>query len=631
MNRKAIIAGLLTLYAGFSVFVAGIFVQALEQYSQWLKDGAHGMYHISISLQPGVLLSHIGSKSGVVVLLGLLALAVYFYLKYRNRPTQDGRNFDISQEGTYGTAGWMSMKEAKKVLEISDINSQNGIVFGRLGSETAALPHDTLNNKHIAVYGASGSMKSRAFVRNNVLQLARLGKSMVLTDPKGELFSDTTQFLRDMGYTVRLFNLVQPELSDRWNCLAEINGNELMAQTFADVVIANTNTGAKVGGDPFWDRAEMNLLKALALFVDCKKGQENKTMKQLYALLASGNNASLDDIFTALPITHPALAPYNIYKQASEKIRTGVVIGLGTRLQVFQNALIQRMTSATDIDLTLPAHEKCAYFCIMSDQDSTLDFLSSLFFSFLFIKLVRYADSHGGKCNPEVYFLLDEFPNIGRIPDFTKKISTIRSRALHCFIIFQNIPQLSDRYPLNKWQEILGNCDTQLFLGCTDIVTAEHVSKVCGQITINLESFQRRRGPPGYLDPGKKTMSVGKRFLLNPDEVLRLPRDDALVIVRGQKPLKIRKMDYTLHPMCRQLKPFPVSQYQPVWKCEKDKTPDKPTLHRTQNTALFQCSPEASVEKPALLNTESAASKAVEPIRIKSSNPKIKETNGHDF
>ncbi|NJD02375.1 MAG: type IV secretory system conjugative DNA transfer family protein [Ruminiclostridium sp.] len=631
MNKKVIIAGLLTLYAGLSVFVAGIFVQALKQYGQWLKDGAHGMYHLSISLQPRELLSHFGSKPGIVILLGLLALAVYLYLIYRNRPTQDGRNFDISQEGTYGTAGWMSMKEAKNVLEISDISSQKGIVLGRLGSETVALPHDTLNNKHIAVYGASGSMKSRAFVRNNILQLAKLGKSMILTDPKGELFSDTAQFLRDIGYTVRLFNLVQPELSDRWNCLAEINGNELMAQTFADVVIANTNTGAKMGGDPFWDRAEMNLLKALALFVDCKKGQENKTMKQLYALLASGSNASLDEIFTALPITHPALAPYNIYKQASENVRTGVVIGLGTRLQVFQNALIQRMTSATDIGLTLPAHEKCAYFCIMSDQDSTLDFLSSLFFSFLFIKLVRYADSHGGKCNPEVYFLLDEFPNIGCIPDFTKKISTIRSRALHCFIIFQNIPQLSDRYPLNKWQEILGNCDTQLFLGCTDIVTAEHVSKVCGQVTINLESFQRRCGPPGYLDLGKKTMSVGKRFLLNPDEVLRLPRDDALVIVRGQKPLKIQKMDYTLHPMCQQLKPFPVSQYQPVWKCEKDKTPDKPPPQKTQNTALFQCSPKASVEKPALLNTESTTSKAAEPVGIKSSNSKIKETNGHDF
>ena len=263
MNRKAIITGLLTLYAGLSVFIAGIFAQALVQYGQWLKDGTHGMYYISISLQPGIMLYHIGCKPGIVVLLGLLALAGYLYLKYKNRPTQDGRNFDISQEGTYGTAGWMSIKEAKSVLEITDIGGQNGIVFGRLGSETVALPHDTFNTKHIAVYDASGSMKSRAFVRNNVLQLARLGKSMILTDPKGELFSDTAQFLQEMGYMVRLFNLVQPELSDRWNCLAEINGNELIAQTFADVVIANTNTGAKVGGDPFWDRAEMNLLKAL--------------------------------------------------------------------------------------------------------------------------------------------------------------------------------------------------------------------------------------------------------------------------------------------------------------------------------------------------------------------------------
>lgn len=156
---------------------------------------------------------------------------------------------------------------------------------------------------------------------------------MILTEPKGELFSDTAQFLRDMGYTVRLFNLVQPQLSDRWNCLAEINGNELMAQTFADVVIANTNSGIKAGGDPFWDRAEMNLLKALALYVDSKKSPGHKTMKQLYALLVSGSNASLDDIFMPLPITHPALAPYNIYKQASENVRSGVVIGLGTRLQ----------------------------------------------------------------------------------------------------------------------------------------------------------------------------------------------------------------------------------------------------------------------------------------------------------
>lgn len=200
MNKKVVLTCLLTLYVGLSLFISGIIAQALEQYGLWLKNGAHGMYHISINLLPEVMLYHIGSKPGIVVLLGLLMLAGYLYLKYRNRPTQDGRNFDISQEGTYGTAGWMSMKEAKNVLEITDIGNQNGIVFGRLGSETVALPHDTFNNKHIAVYGATGSMKSRAFVRNNVLQLAQLGKSMVLTDPKGELFSDTAQFLRGIRH-----------------------------------------------------------------------------------------------------------------------------------------------------------------------------------------------------------------------------------------------------------------------------------------------------------------------------------------------------------------------------------------------------------------------------------------------
>lgn len=326
-------------------------------------------------------------------------------------------------------------------------------------------------------------------------------------------------------------------------------------------------------------------------------------------------------------MSHPAVAPYNIYKQASENVRSGVVIGLGTRLQVFQNAMIQHMTSESDIDLTLPAREKCAYFCIMSDQDSTLDFLSSLFFSFLFIKLVRYADSQGGKCNPEVFFLLDEFPNIGQIPDFTKKISTIRSRALNCFIIYQNIPQLSDRYPLNKWQEILGNCDTQLFLGCTDIVTAEHVSKVCGQVTINLESLQRHRGLPGFIDLGRKTMSVGKRFLLNPDEVLRLDKDDAIVIVRGHKPLRLKKMDYTLHPKYKKLNPMPVSSYIPCWRepeeCLENKQNE--SCSKLQNKEPVIAHTDSSVQA---IQPSSEGNKTILPSKNLS---EIIETDGQNF
>ena len=161
-----------------------------------------------------------------------------------------------------------------------------------------------------------------------------------------------------------------------------------------------------------------------------------------------------------LPKGHPAKAPYNIFKQAGDKVRGGVIVGLGARLQVFQNELICQITNRNDIDLVLPGKEKCAYFCITSDQDSTFDFLASLFFSFLFIKLVRFADAEGvdGQLPIPVNFILDEFPNIGAIPDFKKKISTVRSRNIAVSVIFQNLAQLRNRYPNDEWQEILGNC-----------------------------------------------------------------------------------------------------------------------------------------------------------------------------
>ena len=152
--------------------------------------------------------------------------------------------------------------------------------------------------------------------------------------------------------------------------------------------------------------------------------------------------------------------------------------------------MIRNITAYPEIDLELPGKEKCAYFCITSDQDSTFDFLSSLFFSFLFIKLVRFADRNGvdGKLPKAVNFILDEFPNIGAIPDFKKKISTVRSRNISISVIFQNIAQLKNRYPYDEWQEIIGNCDTQIALGCTDEMTARFLSDRTGEVTISVSS-----------------------------------------------------------------------------------------------------------------------------------------------
>lgn len=272
-------------------------------------------------------------------------------------------------------------------------------------------------------------------------------------------------------------------------------------------------------------------------------GSMNRNMGEVYKLLTVSSEAGLKKLFGVLPMSHPAKAPYNIFKQAAESVRGGIIIGLGSRLQVFQNQLICEMTSCDDIDLELPGRQKCAYFCITSDQDSTFDFLSSLFFSFLFIKLVRYADKHcsGGKLTVPTTFVCDEFPNIGTIPDFCKKISTVRSRGLNISIIFQNLAQLQNRYPQNQWQEILGNCDTQLFLGCTDELTATFISNRTGDVTIGVSSKAKQLSTwrvSNYTPDYRETSSIGKRKLLTPDEVLRLPLDKALVILRGQKVLK---------------------------------------------------------------------------------------------
>ena len=488
------------------------------------------------------------------------------------------RNLTYSDQGTYGTSGFMTDAEMREVLEVvSDITKNRGVILGKLYGKAVCLPEKTRMNRNVAVFGASGSMKSRAYARNVVFQCVKRGESLIITDPKSELYADLCLYLKENSYTVRVFNLINPENSDSWNCLAEIEGNaaedrgdmEIMAQLFSDVIIKNTGSPK---GDHFWDNSEMNLLKALVLYVDQGFPPEGKNIGQVYKLLIMNSEKELNSLFDLLPVTHPAKAPYNIFKQASDTVRSSVIIGLGTRLQVFQNKLIRQITSCNEISLTQPGYEKCAYFCITSDQDSTFDFLSSLFMSFVFIKLVRYADKYGdgGKLPVPVHILADELANGGcTIADLTKKISTIRSRRLSISCIFQNLPQMQNRYPLNQWQEIIGNCDTQLFLGCTDELTAEFISNRTGEVSVAVSSQAKQLNTwrvSDYTPEYRETHSIGKRKLLTPDEVLRLPLDEALIILRGQKVLKVGKYDYTLHPESRKLKESRACDHVPEWR-----------------------------------------------------------------
>ena len=554
---------------------------------------------------------------GVLICIGLLAILLLMVMRMGYSDTGEydtDRNFIYSAKGTYGTSGLMSRKEMAGVLDlVPDLRKHKGVVLGMLDNKAVCIPENPHINGNLAVYGSSGSMKTRSFCMNRILQAAVRGESLIISDPKSELYEKSSEYLRDQGYCVKVFNLVNPENSDSWNCLSEVEGQELMAQLFVDVIIKNTINNGK--GDHFWDSCEMNLLKALVLYVDQSYAEQNRNIGEVYRLLTLSGESDLDSLFENLPPTHPAKAPYSLYKQASDTVRSGVIIGLGSRLQVFQSELIKKITTRDEIDLELPGQERCAYFLVTSDQDSTFDFLASLFLSFCFIKLVRYADKNceGGKLPVPVHVLGEELTACGTIPDLSRRLSVIRSRNISMSCVFQNLAGLQNRYPLNLWQEILGNCDAQLFLGCTDELTAEFISSRTGLASVSVSSKSKQLGTwriSNYTPEYRETSGVGKRPVLTPDEVLRLPIKQALVIIRGQKVLKVDKMDYSKHPEASKLRSCKASAHIPEWRRLEQEQP-KPSAAQPKPQAPAPKKPVKKKAKAASTSTGTKQTAAV--------------------
>lgn len=543
---------------------------------------------------------------GALICVGVLALLIVMVMRMGYGDTGEydkDRNFIYSKKGTYGTSGFMSEKEAEEVLDLtSSLKKHTGAILGTLNGKYVCVPENSRLNRNIAVYGASGSMKTRAYCINRILQAAAQGESLIICDPKSELYETTSQYLRDKEYTVRVFNLVSPENSDSWACLSEIEGDELMAQLFCDVIIKNTGSER---GDHFWDSAETNLLKALVLYVEQGYPEGRKTMEEVYKLITRTSEKELSSLFDLLPSTHPAKAPYAIFKQASDTVRSGVIIGLGSRLQVFQNKKICNITSFDEIDLEMPGQKPCAYYVVNSDQDSTFDFLSSLFISFCFIKLVRYADKNcpGGRLSVPVHVLGEELTACGVIESLSRRISVIRSRNISMSCVFQNLAGLQNRYPQNQWQEILGNCDIQYFLGCSDPLTAEYISERSGEVSVHVQSKAKQLGTwrvSNYVPEYRETSGVGRRKLLTMDEVLRLPVSQALVIIRGRKILKVDKLDYTHHPEASKLQPCKASAHIPKWSKfprEEVSAPPKPR----KRTGRKPKPPDAQKSQPGVI------------------------------
>ena len=508
--------------------------------------------------------------------------------------TKDERNFFVSNEGSHGTSGWMTKKERVKILKSGTADELPCTIlcktkdsgFSDEFAEYLGLRSDSGLNKHIIAYGATGSGKSRGFVKPLMLKMAQLleadksKQSMIIVDPKAELFEQYSEFLKDCGYTVRAFNLLDMENSDGWNCIGETEGDVDMVQSVAETIIRNTSEDGQKAD--FWDKAEQNLLIALILYVQSMRDPvtnellpiHERSLGTIYKILSSESAKSLDAKFQRLPLDHPARGPYGIFKQAASNLWGNVFIGLGSRMNVFQNKLVDKITKYHEIDLGLPGKQPCAYFCIISATDTAYEFLSSLFFSMLFKKLSDYARKHGderGRLPVEVNFVMDEFCNVGKLLDFKKTISVVRGYGINCQIIVQSIAQLSDRYPVKEWEEIVGNCDTQLVLGCNDMMTSEYISKRCGSVTIQLTNSMAPQTPlfspitrevTGY----RQTKSNNTRPLMYPEEILQMDNKECLVLIRGQKPLKGLKIIPDELSDYKRLRYSRVADYIPKWR-----------------------------------------------------------------
>lgn len=466
----------------------------------------------------------------------------------------DGKKVGMINENFRNFARDVEKREAEDLLAISKLEEATGLVFGTIiGNpyETVHLPYTSDLNRNVAVYGGSGSGKSRKFIRTNMLQLIKAGESMIVTDPKGELADSMGGTLKKSGYDVKVLNLVNQESSDTWNILDIVTSNN-DADTFAQVIMDNTTSG--VSKDAFWDRTEKNLIKALALYT-IEQNISPKSMSTFYSVLTGESLEKLTNSFDSHFRRYPdsqAKIPWNIFNKAEQKVKEGTLIGLSTRLQIFQSSNMRRITEKSEIDLTKPGREKCAYFLVIPDSEATYNFIAGLFFSFSFIKLMNFADSQENHVLPtRVTFLLDELPNVAKIYDLDKKMATIRSRGISAVIIFQLISQFVKTYGESEMETILGNCDSHLFLGVNNMTTCKAVSEMIGKTTVKTESYRFDSIQEKLLSPINQNISesFANRNLITPEELRYLPVEECILIPNHMNPLKLQKYDFMRHPL----------------------------------------------------------------------------------
>ena len=426
-------------------------------------------------------------------------------------------------------------------------------------------PKDPRNarNKNVLVVGGSGSGKTRFFIKPNIMQCTKTkGTSIVVTDPKGTLMVETGKLLVAAGYDVRAFNTINFSKSMHYNPFAYIHSEKDILK-LVTVLIANTKGEGKAGED-FWVKAETLLYISLIGYIHYELPPEKQNFSTLIDMLNKMDvreddpdyKNPVDQDFEKLAKKNPdhfAVRQYAKYRMATGKTAKSILVSCGARLAVFDIQELRDITAYDELHLDTIGEKRTALFLIMSDTDASFNFLISMVYSQMFNLLCERADDvHGGHLPVHVRCLIDEFANIGQIPNFEKLIATIRSREISACIVLQAQSQLKAIYKDNA-DTIVGNCDTLLFLGGKEKTTLKEMEELLGKETIDTFNTGESRGREvshslNYQKLGKSLMSM--------DELAVMDGGKCILQVRGVRPFLSDKYDITAHPNYKYLSDF---------------------------------------------------------------------------
>ena len=542
MNRQENQKTIYILLAILSVFVIWLALMVAGCYEEDIKlFELLDRLTIAMNNPTHITLNEYSLKAVLIFLfLYAMGIGVYFSSRENRRPGEE-----------HGSARWGNVKSV--VRRYMDKDSYKNIILSqnmRLGLN--AKKHR--RNLNVLVVGGSGAGKTRFYAKPNLMQC---NTSFIVADPKGEMLRSIAPLLIENGYDIKVFNLIEPENSDGYNPFVYIRKDEDVIKLISNL-IQNTTPKNASQNDPFWEKSEIALDSALMLYLLHEAPPEEQTFEMLMFLIEnaatvededeSGYQSPVDILFQGLEDEKPehiAVRQYKIFKQASGKTAKSILISAAVRLAAFNLPEIAKMTSYDNLDIGTLGERKRAIFCVIPDNDNSFNYLVGMLYTQAFQALYFNADNnHGGELPIPVHIVMDEFANVALPDNFERILATMRSRRISVSIIIQNMAQLKALFK-DSWENITGNCDTLLYLGGNEQSTHEYISKMLGKETIDTRTRGITKGQHGSSNTNYQNAG---RELLTLDEVRLLDNSNALIFIRGERPLIDKKFDILSHP-----------------------------------------------------------------------------------